>query len=73
MKMAEKKHRSHLDGLTEASSSRVGVPGLRRERTATPERLQEMIKFQKYQMEEKWVKQQQCYLILRLSRGIYSE
>ncbi|TNN00766.1 RIB43A-like with coiled-coils protein 2 [Takifugu flavidus] len=52
--MAEKKHRSHLDGLTEAASTRVGVPGLRSERIATPERLQEMILFQKHQMKEKW-------------------
>lgn len=70
--MEEKKQRRHLDGRTEISSTRVGVPGLRIERTASPERLQQIIQFQKHQMEEKQVKWHQCYLILMLSRGIYS-
>lgn len=55
-KMEEKKQQRHREGLTESSWSRVGVPGLRRERRASPERLQQLAHFQKRQMEEKQVK-----------------
>lgn len=73
-KMEEQKERKHLDGLTETSSTRVGVPGLRIERTASPERLQQIIQFQKHQMEEKQVKWRRCYLILMLSgRNLLTE
>lgn len=54
--MEEKKQQRGREGLTEASSSRVGVPGLRSERRASPERLQQIVQFQKRQMEEKQVK-----------------
>lgn len=54
-KVEEKKQQRHREGLTGTSSSRVGAPGLRSERGASPERLQQMVQFQKHQMEEKQV------------------
>lgn len=55
-KMEEKKQQRHREGLAETSSSKVGVPGLRSERRASPERLQQIARFHKQQMEEKQVK-----------------
>lgn len=54
--MEEKQQQRHREGLTETSSSRVGVPGLWSGRRASPERLQQIVQFQKHQMEEKQVK-----------------
>uniref|UniRef100_H3C256 RIB43A domain with coiled-coils 2 n=1 Tax=Tetraodon nigroviridis TaxID=99883 RepID=H3C256_TETNG len=52
-KMEEKRQQRRTEGLAEASPSRVGVPGLREERSASPERLQQVLQFQKRQVEEK--------------------
>lgn len=56
-KIEEKGQRRQLGGVDDAPApSMLGVPGSSSDRRAPPESLQQIIQFQKYQVEEKRVK-----------------